>query len=73
MPTLFVDNNCLQLEQAGPPEAPALDEGCIAAVTLRPIGALPMVWLLFRGVFGSPGDAATMRWVRSTVLHFQNK
>ncbi len=59
-PTLFVGNNRLQLEQVGLSEASALDEGCIAAVMLRPIGALAMLWLLFRGAFGSLGEAATV-------------
>jgi diacylglycerol kinase family enzyme len=56
-PTLFVGNNRLQLEQVGLPEAPALDEGCIAAVMLRPIGTLAMLGLLLRGAMGSLGEA----------------
>ena len=59
-PTLFVGNNRLQLEQVGLPEAEALDEGCIAAVMLRPIGSLAMLGLLFRGAFGSLGEADTV-------------
>ncbi len=59
-PTLFVGNNRLQLEQVGLPEAPALDDGCIAAVMLRPIGSLAMLGLLFRGAFGRLGDADTV-------------
>ena len=59
-PTLFVGNNRLQLERVGLPEAQALDEGCIAAVMLRPIGSLAMLWLLFRGAFGSLGEADTV-------------
>ena len=59
-PTLFVGNNRLQLEQVGLPEAQALDEGCIAAVMLRPIGSLAILWLLFRGAFGSLGEADTV-------------
>jgi diacylglycerol kinase family enzyme len=59
-PTLFVGNNRLQLEQVGLPEAQALDEGCIAAVMLRPIGSLAMLWLLFRGAFGNLGEADTV-------------
>ena len=38
-------------------EAPALDEGCIAAVMLRPIGSTAMLWLLLRGALGTLGDA----------------
>ena len=59
-PTLFVGNNRLQLEQVGLPEAPALDDGCIAAVMLRPIGSLAMLGLLFRGAFGRLGEADTV-------------
>ena len=59
-PTLFVGNNRLQLEQVGLPEAPALDDGCIAAVMLRPIGSLAMLGLLFRGAFGRLGEAETV-------------
>ena len=59
-PTLFVGNNRLQLEQVGLPEAQALDEGRIAAVMLRPIGSLAMLGLLFRGAFGSLGEADTV-------------
>ena len=59
-PTIFVGNNRLQLEQVGLQEAQALDEGCIAAVMLRPIGALSMLWLLLRGSFGKLGEADTV-------------
>ena len=59
-PTLFVGNNRLQLEQVGLAQAPALDEGCLAAVMLRPIGALSMLWLCFRGAMGSLGEADTV-------------
>jgi len=59
-PTLFVGNNRLQLEQVGLAQAPALDEGCMAAVMLRPIGALSMLWLCVRGAMGSLGEADTV-------------
>ena len=59
-PTLFVGNNRLQLEQVGVAEAPSLDEGCIAAVILRPIGALAMLGLMLRGSLGTLGDADTV-------------
>jgi diacylglycerol kinase family enzyme len=64
--TLFIANNRLQLEQVGLTEAAALDEGCLAAVTLRPSGALPMLWLLFRGASGTLGEA---RAVESFKFH----
>ena len=59
-PTLFVGNNRLQLEQVGLAHASALDQGCLAAVMLRPIGALAMLWLLLRGSFGTLGEADTV-------------
>jgi diacylglycerol kinase family enzyme len=59
-PTIFVGNNRLQLEQVGLQEARALDEGCIAAVMLRPIGTLSMFWLLCRGAIGTLGEASTV-------------
>jgi diacylglycerol kinase family enzyme len=58
--TLFIGNNRLQLEQVGLAQASALDQGCLAAVTLRPIGALAMLWLLLRGSFGKLGEADTV-------------
>lgn len=59
-PTLFIANNRLQLEQVGLPEALSLDEGCLAAVMSRPIGALAMLGLLWRGAFGQLGEADTV-------------
>ena len=56
-PTLFVGNNPLQLAQGGIPEAPSLEQGQLAAVTLRPMGALTMLWLAVRGAFGQLGEA----------------
>jgi diacylglycerol kinase family enzyme len=58
--TLFVGNNRLQLEQVGLAQASALDEGCLAAVMLRPIGALAMIGLLLHGSFGTLGEANTV-------------
>ena len=58
--TLFVGNNRLQLDQVGLPHAPALDQGRIAAVMLRPVGAFGLLWLLLRGSMGSLGEADTV-------------
>ncbi|CAN5917624.1 diacylglycerol kinase family protein [soil metagenome] len=55
--TLFVGNNALQMEQLGFPEAQAIDAGRLAAIALRPVGRLEMLWLLMRGVAGQLGDA----------------
>lgn len=55
--TLFIGNNRLQLEQIGIREAPLLEQGRLAAIALRPVGRLEMLWLLLRGAFGQLGDA----------------
>ncbi|MHB8454695.1 MAG: diacylglycerol/lipid kinase family protein [Acidiferrobacterales bacterium] len=56
-PTLFVSNNRLQLEQVGIPQAQLLEQGLLAAITLRPVGTLTMLGLLVRGAFGQLGEA----------------
>ncbi|HZV98618.1 MAG TPA: diacylglycerol kinase family protein [Methylophilaceae bacterium] len=56
-PTLFVGNNRLQLEQLGIPQAEALEEGQLAAITLRPVSTLGMLWLILCGTFGRLGEA----------------
>lgn len=56
-PTLFVGNNRLQLEQIGIAEAPALDQGQLVAIGLRPVGTWAMLGLLLRGAMGRLGEA----------------
>lgn len=56
-PTLFVGNNRLQLERIGIDEAPLTERGQLAAITLRPVGLLQMLWLLVCGALGRLGDA----------------
>ena len=56
-PTLFVGNNALQLEQLGFSAAKAIDRGELAAITLRPVGRLRILWLLLRGALGQLGNA----------------
>lgn len=56
-PTLFVGNNALQLEQIGMPQAPLLEQGHLAAIVLKPVGTLAMLWLLARGAMGRLGEA----------------
>jgi diacylglycerol kinase family enzyme len=56
-PTLVVGNNELQLATIGIPEVSALRQGQLAAITLRPVGTLAMVWLLLRGALGRLGEA----------------
>lgn len=55
--TLFVGNNRLQLERVGVAEAPAVEEGRIAVVVLKPMGMIATVGLLLRGALGTLGDA----------------
>jgi diacylglycerol kinase family enzyme len=55
--TLFVGNNRLQMEQTGIPLGDALEDGQLAAVALRPVGRLAILWLLVRGALGRLGDA----------------
>lgn len=55
--TLFVGNNALQMDQAGFPEAQAIDAGELAGITLRPMGRVTMLWLLLRGALGKLGES----------------
>jgi len=59
-PTLFVGNNELQLAQIGLAEAPAVSQGGLVAITLRPVGTLAMAWLMLRGAFGQLGEASNV-------------
>jgi diacylglycerol kinase family enzyme len=60
-PTLFVGNNALQMEQVGLPEAGAIDSGCLAGVTLQPVGRWALLVLLARGAFGQLGEASAVQ------------
>ena len=53
-PTLFVGNNRLQMEQIG--TARAFEQGRLAAIILRPVGTLGMLWLLLQGALSRLGD-----------------
>jgi diacylglycerol kinase family enzyme len=59
--TLFVGNNRLQLESVGLHSPLDTQEdwphGCITAVMLKPIGAIEMLELIWRGALGSLGEA----------------
>jgi len=56
-PTLFVGNNRLQLEQIGIPESELIEDGQLAAIAVRPVGTLALLWLMVCGAFGKLGDA----------------
>ena len=55
--TLFIGNNRLQLEQIGMPQAEAIVQGQLAAIAVRPVGKLAMLWLGACGALGRLGDA----------------
>ncbi|WP_293775615.1 diacylglycerol kinase family protein [uncultured Oxalicibacterium sp.] len=56
-PTLFVGNNRLQLEQIGIPESEVIEEGQLAAIAVKPVGTLSLLWLMLCGAFGRLGEA----------------
>ncbi len=55
--TLFVGNNRLQLNQMGMPQATDVVNGQLAAIAVRPVGKLAMLWLGACGALGTLGDA----------------
>lgn len=58
--TLFAGNNRLQLEQIGIPEAERVAERQLAAIAVRPVGALALLGLGLRGALGQLGDAGNV-------------
>ncbi|MGE0859734.1 MAG: diacylglycerol kinase family protein [Gammaproteobacteria bacterium] len=56
--TLFVGNNPLQMRQVGIPLDRAVDAGRLAAIRLRPVGTLELLWLTLRGAVGKLGEEA---------------
>lgn len=60
-PSLFIGNNALQLQQLAIPEASAVAEGLLTAITVKPVGALAMLGLLIRGLFGRLGEARAVQ------------
>lgn len=55
--TLFVGNNRLQLERVGIDESEQVEHHKLAVVLLQPVGALAMVGLVLRAIFGRLGQA----------------
>ena len=58
--TLFVGNNALQLEQLGIEEAPALEQGRLVALSIKPVDRWAMLGLLLRSAAGRLGSAETV-------------
>jgi diacylglycerol kinase family enzyme len=56
-PTLIVENNRLQLDELGLPEAPAVESGKLVAIALAPVGTLAILGLALRGALGQLGQA----------------
>lgn len=67
-PTLFVGNNLLQLEQMGIPDAPALEEGRLVAIMLKPRGRWDLLALMLRGAMGQLGEAEQVTSLAFTRL-----
>lgn len=55
--TLFIGNNRLQLEQVGMPQAESTKQGRLAAIAVKPVGTMAMLWLAARGALGRLSDA----------------
>jgi diacylglycerol kinase family enzyme len=58
--TLFVGNNPLQMQQVGIPLDRAVDSGQLAAIRLRPVKTMELLWLTLRGMLGKLGEAANV-------------
>ncbi len=56
--TLFVGNNRLQLERVGIAESEQVEQHKLAAVVVKPVGALATVGLLLRAIVGRLGEAS---------------
>ncbi len=68
-PTLVVDNNRLQLEQLGVPEAQVVEEGRLAAFTVKEEGAAALLGVAARGALGQLAEAdAVTRFVFRTLV-----
>ncbi len=55
--TLFIGNNRLQLEQVGVEQAESVKQGQLAAIAIKPVRTLAMLWLAARGALGKLGEA----------------
>ncbi|RII81839.1 diacylglycerol kinase family protein [Neopusillimonas maritima] len=59
--TLFIGNNRLQLEQVGMPQAESTKQGQLAAIAVKPVGTMAMLWLAARGALGRLSDAENVK------------
>ncbi|NGM88737.1 diacylglycerol kinase [Parapusillimonas sp. SGNA-6] len=55
--TLFIGNNRLQLEQVGMPQAESLKQGQLAAIAVKPVRTMAMLWLAARGALRKLAEA----------------
>lgn len=56
-PTLVVGNNPIQLERLGIPDVLALQQNRLLAITVRSVGVLGLLRLVYRGALGQLGQA----------------
>jgi diacylglycerol kinase family enzyme len=56
-PTLVVGNNPIQLERLGIPDVPALQQDRLIAVTVRSVGVLGLLRLVYHSAMGQLGQA----------------
>ena len=59
--SIFVGNNPLQLEQVGLPQAEDVQRRRLAAVVVKPVGRMRLVFLAVRGLLGQLGQAESVR------------
>jgi len=60
-PSLFIGNNALQLEQAGLPEAEAVERRRLAAVILAPMGPAGLLKMAVQGALGKMDEAPDVK------------
>lgn len=66
--TLMVENNRLQLEEVGLPEATAIQRGQLALIVVKAKGVLQMLSLLIHAAMGRLGEADTVSSLSITSL-----
>lgn len=66
--TLVVGNNRLQLEKLGIAQAPAVDNGALAGIVVRPVGRWRLIGMAARGLLGHLGNQAHVESFAFTEL-----